>query len=100
MTRERQGARRANQTRGGKPARSGDPPLAELAAFRERLRAFEQRIAGTAVDTELAVAVHDLQLALEEVEVADEELMLQNEELLAVREELEVQRHRYQDLFE
>jgi len=75
-------------------------PLAELAAFRERLRAFERRLAAAPAGEEMSEAVHELQLALEEVEVADEELTLQNEELLSVREELELQRHRYQDLFE
>jgi two-component system cell cycle sensor histidine kinase/response regulator CckA len=81
-------------------ARPAGRPLAELAAFRERLRTFEKRFAGAQVGAEVFAAVHELQLALEEVEVADEELTLQNEELLAVREELDLQRHRYQDLFE
>ncbi len=99
MTRDNRHAGKARRARRG-DGRPSAQPLTELAAFRERLRAFEQRLEGAPEDPGLVEAVHDLQLVLEEVEVADEELTLQNEELLVVREELEIQRHRYQDLFE
>ncbi|AFY32659.1 PAS domain S-box protein [Calothrix sp. PCC 7507] len=42
----------------------------------------------------------ELQLALEELQVAEEELRQQNEELAGAREVAELDRQRYQDLFE
>ena len=48
----------------------------------------------------LPVAVEELRTALEELQVAEEELRSQNQELLTARHQLEVERQRYQDLFE
>jgi PAS domain S-box-containing protein len=48
----------------------------------------------------LPVAVEELRTALEELQVAEEELRHQNQELLTTRHQLEVERQRYQDLFE
>ncbi len=48
----------------------------------------------------LPVAVEELRTALEELQVAEEELRQQNEELVATRHQVEVERQRYQDLFE
>ncbi len=45
-------------------------------------------------------ALDELQTSLEELQVAEEELRQQNEELASARAEVEVERHRYQDLFE
>jgi PAS domain S-box-containing protein len=49
---------------------------------------------------QLAEALAALQEALQEVDTAEEELSRQNEELIAAREALELERHRYQELFE
>jgi PAS domain S-box-containing protein len=48
----------------------------------------------------LVEAVDELSVALEELHVASEELHQQNEELATAREHSEVERHRYQELFE
>lgn len=48
----------------------------------------------------LPVAVEELRTALEELQVAEEELRYQNQQLLTTRHQLEVERQRYQDLFE
>ncbi len=42
----------------------------------------------------------ELQISLEELEVASEELRRQNEEMISTRHDLEVERHRYQELFD
>src|SRR3990172_3555462 len=44
--------------------------------------------------------VEDLKVALEELRVAEEELRQQNEELAATHLELDLERRRYQELFE
>ncbi|HAX76879.1 MAG TPA: hypothetical protein DCY88_13815 [Cyanobacteria bacterium UBA11372] len=49
---------------------------------------------------ELQQANEELQTMLEEMQVAEEELRQQNEELLKSQQEIELQRQRYQDLFE
>jgi PAS domain S-box-containing protein len=48
----------------------------------------------------LAQAFEELRTALEELRVAEEELRQQNEELVLARQEIEVERLRYQELFE
>jgi two-component system, cell cycle sensor histidine kinase and response regulator CckA len=83
-----------------RPRRPAAEPVADLAGVRRLLRSLEKGLAGVPVVPEMLATVHDLQLAMEEVELADEELKLQNEELLSVRGELELQRVRYQDLFD
>ena len=45
-------------------------------------------------------ALVELSIALEELQVAEEELRQQNEELLAARQMAEMERQRYQDLFD
>jgi PAS domain S-box-containing protein len=47
-----------------------------------------------------AAELMELQASLAELEVAYEELEQQNDELLSTREQLEIQRHRYQHLFD
>lgn len=42
----------------------------------------------------------ELQVALEEVQIIEEELRQQNEELVNTRQQIELERQRYQDLFE
>ncbi|MDF5711126.1 MAG: PAS domain S-box protein [Nostoc sp. S4] len=53
-----------------------------------------------AQSTEIMEVNHELEQALEEFRTAQEELRQQNEELLAARELVELERQRYQDLFE
>ncbi len=67
-----------------------------------QLAQVRDQLAGTAPirRKQLAEALAALQEALQEVEVAEEELSQQNEELIAAREALELERHRFQDLFE
>jgi len=48
----------------------------------------------------LAQAFEELRTALEELRVAEEELRQQNEQLVLARQEVEVERLRYQELFE
>ncbi|KAB8318002.1 PAS domain S-box protein [Tolypothrix campylonemoides VB511288] len=48
----------------------------------------------------LAQAFEELRTALEELRVAEEELRQQNEQLVIARQEIEVERLRYQELFE
>ncbi|NEQ25888.1 MAG: PAS domain S-box protein [Microcoleus sp. SIO2G3] len=48
----------------------------------------------------LAQAFEELRTALEELRVAEEELRQQNEQLVVARQEIEVERLRYQELFE
>lgn len=48
----------------------------------------------------LAQAFEELRTALEELRVAEEELRQQNEQLVLARQEIEVERLRYQELFE
>ncbi|ACC83293.1 PAS domain S-box protein [Nostoc punctiforme] len=50
--------------------------------------------------SEIMQVNQELQLALEELQVAEEELREQNEELSVARELVELERQRYQDLFE
>src|SRR6185436_13301994 len=67
-----------------------------------QLTQVRNQLAGTAPirRRQLTEALEALQQALQEVEVAEEELSQQNEELIVAREALEIERHRYQDLFD
>ena len=68
----------------------------------DRLRAMHDRISGLTSAAGLASSetVEDLKVALEELRVAEEELRQQNEELAATHLELDLERRRYQELFE
>ncbi|MBD2021364.1 PAS domain-containing protein, partial [Leptolyngbya sp. FACHB-36] len=44
--------------------------------------------------------LEELRIALEELHVAEEELRQQNEQLIEAREAAEIERYRYQELFE
>ena len=70
--------------------------------YADRLRAMRDRISGlTAVDALVSSeTVEDLKVALEELRVAEEELRQQNEELSATHLELDLERRRYEELFE
>ncbi len=72
-----------------------------LAVERERLTVLHRRIVDAPVSQrEQFEMVGMFESALEELEVAEEELIQQNEELAFAREAAEVERHRYQELFE
>jgi hypothetical protein len=65
--------------------------------------ALQQHLAARPVEqqlTELSQTKQESQLALEEVQIAQEELRQQNEELASIHQALEMERQRYQDLFE
>jgi PAS domain S-box-containing protein len=68
----------------------------------EQLNQVREQLNGTGQirQRQLAEAIQALQQALQEVEVAEEELSRQNEELMTAREALEIERARFQDLFE
>jgi PAS domain S-box-containing protein len=73
-----------------------------LAALSERLSCLESdvnRTSDSRTDLMLA-ALEEWRSSLEELRSAEEELHQQNEELLATREAVELQRRRYQELFE
>ena len=70
--------------------------------YADRLRAMHDRISGLTSAEALGSSetVEDLKVALEELRVAEEELRQQNEELSATHLELDLERRRYQELFE
>jgi PAS domain S-box-containing protein len=70
--------------------------------YADRLRAMHDRISGLTSAEALASSetVEDLKVALEELRVAEEELRQQNEELSATYLELDLERQRYEELFE
>ena len=67
-----------------------------------QIQAMQARISALASTDALASSetVEDLKVALEELRVAEEELRQQNEELSATHLELDLERRRYQELFE
>jgi PAS domain S-box-containing protein len=73
-----------------------------IRAVQERLATLQkQAMSASADETQiLSGAFQDLQITLEELQVADEELRQQNEELALARQIAEVERQRYQELFE
>ena len=68
----------------------------------DRIQAMQERIGALAGSDALASSetVEDLKVALEELRVAEEELRQRNEELLGTHLELDLERRRYQELFE
>jgi PAS domain S-box-containing protein len=68
----------------------------------DRIQAMHARISALASTDALTSSetVEDLKVALEELRVAEEELRQQNEELSATHLELDLERRRYQELFE
>jgi PAS domain S-box-containing protein len=68
----------------------------------KRLEAIQDRITGLRGDDALALpeTVEDLRVALEELRVAEEELRQQNDELASTHLALDLERRRYQELFE
>ena len=68
----------------------------------DRLRAVHDRISGltSAEGSASSETMEDLKVSLEELRVAEEELRQQNEELSATHLELDLERRRYQELFE
>ena len=73
-----------------------------ITAVEQRLATLQKQAAREHGDGEpiLAEAFQELQIALEELQVADEELRQQNEELIMTRQIAEVDRQRYQELFD
>jgi PAS domain S-box-containing protein len=74
----------------------------QLRAMRERMLSLTTRARDLTPPRadDLEATLRDMSRVLEELRAADEELRLQNERLLRAQEELEVQRRRYQNLFE
>jgi len=70
-----------------------------LSSAQRRLDKLQQELTEGPSGT-FAAELMELQAALAELEVAYEELEQQNDELLSTREQLEIQRHRYQHLFD
>ena len=70
--------------------------------YADRLRAMHDRISGLTSADALASSetMEDLKVALEELRVAEEELRQQNEELSATHLELDLERRRFEELFE
>ena len=72
----------------------------QVYAAHGRLNVLRQRAGGPPRPELLAQAAEEVSVSLEELHVALEELHQQNAELMATREALEVERLRYQELFE
>ncbi len=70
--------------------------------YATRLKAMQKRISSLPGRDVLASSetLEDLKVALEELRVADEELRQQNEELAATHVQLDLERRRYEELFE
>lgn len=68
------------------------------AALRQARDELEMRVAQRTA--QLEQANKELQVTLEELQVAEEEVRQQNEEIICTREAVELERQRYQDLFE
>ncbi len=73
-----------------------------ITAAQERLATLQQQVemATRGKQQILSGALQELQITLEELQVADEELRQQNEELALARQSAEVERQRYEELFE
>ena len=71
-------------------------------AAQQRLAVLQKQVVGAPEECEpiLSEVFQDLQITLEELQVADEELRQQNEELAMARQIAEVERQRYQELFD
>jgi PAS domain S-box-containing protein len=72
------------------------------ARLQEQLRTLQAQVSEPVAVSrrQLLEALAALQESLQELEVAEAELAQQNEELTVAREALEIERHRYQDLFD
>lgn len=71
-----------------------------IEAVQQRALLLQQRASTLPIHPELlAQALNDLSLVLEELRTAHEELIQQNQVLADYRQQLEVERQRYQDLF-
>ena len=70
--------------------------------FAQKISAFQHRISGLTHGNSVPSeeTLEDLSSTLEELQVADEELRQQTEELVAAHLELDVERRRYQELFQ
>lgn len=104
-TDRRQGASQAKGRRQPSPGR----PDASNAGFDnaietalQRLAVLEQQAADTDSNVEqvLPIALQELQISLEKLQVIEEELRQQNEELVQARHVAEIERQRYQELFD
>jgi PAS domain S-box-containing protein len=73
-----------------------------ITAVRQRLDTLQKQAAATPQNRKLIMseALQDLSITLEELQIADEELRQQNEELALARQLAEVERQRYQELFD
>jgi PAS domain S-box-containing protein len=94
LNRDEQNLSRQPAEAGSQVAPSDHVLLAEI-AHREGLLAQAQDLA-----EQLGSSNEELLLQIEELRAAMEELAAQNDELRAVQQEVEVERRRYQDLFE
>ncbi len=81
----------------------------EVELFAQQMHVMHRRLdelyrgANTSLQTKselLPVAFKELGVVSEELQVAVEELQMQNQELIAAQESLEIERRRYQELFE
>ncbi|HEY9669154.1 MAG TPA: PAS domain S-box protein [Coleofasciculaceae cyanobacterium] len=70
----------------------------------QRVAQLQQRIGESSLEQQqletIATTLNELNIALEELQVANEELYQQNEQLSAAQQAVELQRQRYQELFE
>ncbi len=72
----------------------------KIEAIYQRALALQQRASETPIQADLlATALHDLYGVLEELRAAQEELLQQNQALLEAHQTIELERQRYQDLF-
>ncbi|MFH7245084.1 MAG: PAS domain-containing protein [Spirulina sp.] len=72
----------------------------KIEAIYQRALALQQRASETPIQADLlATALHDLHGVLEELRAAQEELLQQNQALVEAHQTIELERQRYQDLF-
>jgi diguanylate cyclase (GGDEF)-like protein/PAS domain S-box-containing protein len=74
----------------------------QIQAAQQRMGTLEQsaKDSSTASKELQAESIYELSIALEELHVANEELQVQNDDLCVARQALELERQRYQELFE
>ena len=72
----------------------------QIEAIYQRALALQQRASATPLQPDLlAIALHDLYGVLEELRAAQEEVLQQNQALVEAHQTIELERQRYQDLF-
>jgi diguanylate cyclase (GGDEF)-like protein/PAS domain S-box-containing protein len=72
----------------------------QIEAIYQRALALQQRASATPLQPDLlAIALHDLYGVLEELRTAQEEILQQNQALVEAHQVIELERQRYQDLF-